>query len=257
MSAMRPAKRQGDAGVKPRRSEHGPTPLHPRRAVRLPGRPRGGPRHHRSMRRCSRWRTGSAIKAALPGGHTKNLFLKDARGQLWLISALSETKIDLKRTAGVIGAAKLSFGSPERLWTALGVRPGAVTALALVNDPEQTVRFVLDAALMACDPLNFHPAVQRCDHRDLAGGVRALSGGLEARGADRGLRRRLAPASRRPERRVRVESGPGSQSRERRRPTTTRGRSPAGTSTKSIRPPPALISVTSCSACLKLACQLS
>ena len=65
--------------------------------------------------------------------------------------------IDLKRTAGVIGAAKLSFGSPERLWTALGVRPGAVTALALVNDPEQTVRFVLDAALMACDPLNFHP----------------------------------------------------------------------------------------------------
>ena len=100
---------------------------------------------------------GVAIKAALPGGHTKNLFLKDARGQLWLISALSDTKIDLKRTAGVIGAAKLSFGSPERLWTALGVRPGAVTALALVNDPEQTVRFVLDAALMACDPLNFHP----------------------------------------------------------------------------------------------------
>ena len=100
---------------------------------------------------------GQAIKAALPGGHSKNLFLKDARGQLWLISALGETVIDLKRTAGVIGAAKLSFGSPERLWQALGVRPGAVTALALVNDPEQRVRFVLDAALFACDPLNFHP----------------------------------------------------------------------------------------------------
>jgi Ala-tRNA(Pro) deacylase len=100
---------------------------------------------------------GAAIKAALPGGHTKNLFLKDAKGQLWLISALAETVIDLKRTAGVIGAAKLSFGSPERLWEALGVRPGAVTALALVNDPEQRVRFVLDAALAACDPVNFHP----------------------------------------------------------------------------------------------------
>ncbi len=100
---------------------------------------------------------GAAIKAAMPGGHSKNLFLKDARGQLWLISALGETRIDLKRTAGAIGAAKLSFGSTERMWDALGVRPGAVTALALVNDPEQRVRFVLDAALMACDPLNFHP----------------------------------------------------------------------------------------------------
>ncbi len=100
---------------------------------------------------------GAAIKAAMPGGHSKNLFLKDARGQLWLISARAETTIDLKRTAGVIGAGKLSFGSAERLWAALGVRPGAVTALALVNDPEQKVRFVLDAALAACDPLNFHP----------------------------------------------------------------------------------------------------
>ncbi len=100
---------------------------------------------------------GAAIKAALPGGHSKNLFLKDARGQLWLISALGETRIDLKRTAGAIGAAKLSFGSAERMWDALGVRPGAVAPLALVNDPEQRVRFVLDAALMACDPLNFHP----------------------------------------------------------------------------------------------------
>ena len=100
---------------------------------------------------------GAAIKAAMPGGHSKNLFLKDAKGQLWLISALGETAIDLKRTARVIGAAKLSFGSADRLWAALGVRPGAVTALALVNDPEQRVRFVLDAALAACDPLNFHP----------------------------------------------------------------------------------------------------
>ncbi len=100
---------------------------------------------------------GAEIKAALPGGHTKNLFLKDAKGQLWLISALGETRIDLKRTAPVIGSAKLSFGSEERLFDALGVRPGSVTAFALINDPEHKVRFVLDAALMAHDPLNFHP----------------------------------------------------------------------------------------------------
>ena len=100
---------------------------------------------------------GAEIKATMPGGHSKNLFLKDARGQLWLISALGETVIDLKRTAKAIGAAKLSFGSADWLWEALNVRPGAVTALALVNDPEQRVRFVIDAALMASDPLNFHP----------------------------------------------------------------------------------------------------
>ena len=100
---------------------------------------------------------GHTVKAALPGGHTKNLFLKDARGELWLITALAETAIDLKRAPGAIGSARLSFGSPERLWDALGVRPGSVTPLALINDPERRVRLVLDAALMACDPLNFHP----------------------------------------------------------------------------------------------------
>ena len=100
---------------------------------------------------------GEAIKAALPGGHSKNLFLKDARGQLWLISALGETAIDLKTLPGVIGSARLSFGSPERLFDALGVTPGSVTALALVNDPDHAVRFVLDAALAEADPVNFHP----------------------------------------------------------------------------------------------------
>jgi Ala-tRNA(Pro) deacylase len=114
---------------------------------------------HRTMEHPPVFRVGEGrgIKAALPGGHTKNLFLKDAKGQLWLISALADTKIDLKRAAGPMGAARLSFGSPERLWAALGVRPGSVTAFALINDPERKVRFVLDAALMACEPLNFHP----------------------------------------------------------------------------------------------------
>ncbi len=102
---------------------------------------------------------GHEIKQDLPGGHTKNLFLKDAKGQLWLISALGETAIDLKRLHGVIGSARLSFGSPERLYEALGVTPGSVTAFALINDPGHQVRFVLDAALAASDPVNFHPLV--------------------------------------------------------------------------------------------------
>jgi len=100
---------------------------------------------------------GLEIKAALPGGHTKNLFLKDARGQLWLISALGETVIDLKRLHAVIGSGRLSFGSPDLMMQTLGVAPGSVTALGLINDTDRRVRFVLDAALDRADPVNFHP----------------------------------------------------------------------------------------------------
>ncbi len=100
---------------------------------------------------------GLEIKAALPGGHTKNLFLKDAKGQIWLISALGETRINLKTLHRTIGSARLSFGSEALLFEVLGVRPGSVTAFALINDRARRVRFVLDAALMRTDPVNFHP----------------------------------------------------------------------------------------------------
>ncbi len=100
---------------------------------------------------------GDEAKAQLPGGHTKNLFLKDAKGQLWLISALQDARIDLKALPAAIGSARLSFGSAAALEAALGVTPGSVTAFALINDPGHRVRFVLDAALAAADPVNFHP----------------------------------------------------------------------------------------------------
>ena len=100
---------------------------------------------------------GLEIKAAMPGGHTKNLFLKDARGQLWLISALGETRIDLKRLHPVIGSARLSFGSAELMEQALGVTPGSVTAFAMINDTDRRVTFVLDRALAQAEQVNFHP----------------------------------------------------------------------------------------------------
>jgi len=100
---------------------------------------------------------GQDIKAQLPGGHTKNLFLKDGKDQLWLISALGETQIDLKRLPSVIGSARLSFGNVVLMEEALGVTPGSVTALALINDTNKRVRFVADHALMQADPVNFHP----------------------------------------------------------------------------------------------------
>ncbi|HEY7852885.1 MAG TPA: YbaK/EbsC family protein [Caulobacteraceae bacterium] len=100
---------------------------------------------------------GSAALEALPGGHSKNLFLEDSRGALWLISALQTTRIDLKALPATIGSGRLSFGKPDRLADALGVTPGSVTAFALINDPAHRVRFILDAALAAADPVNFHP----------------------------------------------------------------------------------------------------
>jgi len=100
---------------------------------------------------------GSQIKSALPGGHTKNLFLKDHKGQLWLICALSDTAIDLKRLPTTIGSGRLSFGSAELLYEALGVRPGSVTLFGLINDGARRVRLVLDANLLEAEPINFHP----------------------------------------------------------------------------------------------------
>jgi Ala-tRNA(Pro) deacylase len=105
------------------------------------------------------FRVGEApeLKAAIPGAHSKNLFLKDAKGQLWLVSAEDHTAIDLKRLPAVIGSARLSFGSETLMVETLGVTPGSVTALALANDHERRVRFVLDQALAQAEVVNFHP----------------------------------------------------------------------------------------------------
>ncbi|ESQ85646.1 DNA-binding protein [Asticcacaulis sp. AC466] len=100
---------------------------------------------------------GDDIKSQLPGAHTKNLFLKDDKGQLWLISAEQTTQINLKALPKIIGSGRLSFGSEERLHAALGVRPGSVTALGLINDPHHRVKFILDKALADADIVNFHP----------------------------------------------------------------------------------------------------
>ncbi len=100
---------------------------------------------------------GEGIKDGIPGAHTKNLFLKDAKGRLWLISAQDDTAIDLKRLHTVIGSARLSFGSAELMEQALGVTPGSVTAFGLVNDVERRLTFVLDRRLAQAERVNFHP----------------------------------------------------------------------------------------------------
>lgn len=100
---------------------------------------------------------GADLKAALPGGHSKNLFLKDKNGALFLLCALGESRIDLNAVSKLIGAGRFSFGSADLLETHLGVTPGSVTIFALINDPERKVRLLLDEALLQHDPVNFHP----------------------------------------------------------------------------------------------------
>ena len=102
---------------------------------------------------------GRELKATLPGGHTKNLFMTNKDGDLILVSAHADSQLPLNKLHRALGVKRLSFGAPELMEEVLGVRPGSVTAFALINDPAARVRFIVDHALMAHDPLNFHPLV--------------------------------------------------------------------------------------------------
>ena len=97
------------------------------------------------------------LRRLTQGGHVKNLFLSDKAGGLWLVTLAEDKRVDLKALAGLLGAGKLSFGSPERLRTCLGVYPGSVTALAIINDKQGQVAFVLDQDLLDQTTINVHP----------------------------------------------------------------------------------------------------
>ena len=99
-----------------------------------------------------------ALRGDIPGGHCRNLFLKDKKGKVFLVVLLEDTEVDLKRIHTVIGASgRVSFGKPDLLMKLLGVIPGAVTPFGLINDTAGTVSVVLDAAMMEHEILNFHP----------------------------------------------------------------------------------------------------
>lgn len=134
-----------------------------------------------------------SVRDSLPGGHTKNLFLKDKKGVLWLVVAEETAAVDLKTLPGRIGAGRLSFASPAALNDVLGIAPGSVSPFALINDSARVVRLVVDAQLLRLDPLNFHPldnsATTAIAARDLlaflaALGVQPLILDLGSHGAD-------------------------------------------------------------------------
>lgn len=100
-----------------------------------------------------------AMRGQLAGGHAKNLLMKDKKGALWLVVAREDAGIDLKRLGKALGAKSWSFAKPEVMAERLGVTPGSVTPFGLINDTERALTVVLDAKLMALEPLNFHPLV--------------------------------------------------------------------------------------------------
>jgi Ala-tRNA(Pro) deacylase len=101
-----------------------------------------------------------ALRGKIAGGHTKNLFLRDKKGALFLVVAPEDAAIELKSLHRLLGASgRFSFGSAELMRETLGVEPGAVTPFAVVNDRACRVTVVLDAAMMAHATLNFHPLV--------------------------------------------------------------------------------------------------
>lgn len=98
-----------------------------------------------------------ALRGKLEGGHTKNLFLRNKKGAMWLVVCLEDRSIDLKDLAQRLGAGRFSFGSSDRLMKYMGVIPGAVTPFGIINDTGGKVRVVLERAMLEVDTLNFHP----------------------------------------------------------------------------------------------------
>jgi len=98
------------------------------------------------------------LRGAIAGGHTKNLFLKDKKGALYLVTAEENAAIELKSLHRRLGASgRFSFGAAELMLETLGVTPGAVTPFGAINDTNRRVTVVLDADLMRHAVINAHP----------------------------------------------------------------------------------------------------
>jgi Ala-tRNA(Pro) deacylase len=102
-----------------------------------------------------------AVRGDLEGCHTKNLFVRNKKELMWLVTCLADRAVDLKWLGEHIGAGRLSFGSARRLMKYLGVTPGAVSPFAVVNDAQRKVRVVLDREVLKQEPINFHPLDNR------------------------------------------------------------------------------------------------
>ena len=99
-----------------------------------------------------------ALRDSIPGGHTKNLFVKDKKGRHFLLTVEENAEVDLKTVHQVIGGqGRVSFGKPEDMMRLMGVVPGAVTAFGVFNDTGHELTLVFDEALLRHDVINAHP----------------------------------------------------------------------------------------------------
>lgn len=98
-----------------------------------------------------------SVEEDIPGTHCRNLFLRDKKKNNFLLVLQNTTDVDIKKLPDVIGSDRLSFGSADRLWEYLGVRPGSVCPYAIINDTGQNVKILLDKSMMETDLVNYHP----------------------------------------------------------------------------------------------------
>lgn len=97
------------------------------------------------------------IKASIPGEHTKNLFLKDAGGDFWLVTVPAEMRVNLKGLPAAIGCKRVSFGKPDAMERLLGLKPGSVTPLGAIHAEPGSITVVLDRSLGEAERINVHP----------------------------------------------------------------------------------------------------
>lgn len=95
----------------------------------------------------------------IPGGHCKTLFLKNKKGQLWLLVLLDHQRVDFKKLKKLLAVSSLSFSNEELLWNKLKVKPGSVSPFALINDQERDIQVLLDKQFIEHDLVNYHPLV--------------------------------------------------------------------------------------------------
>ncbi len=116
---------------------------------------------HSTVDHAAMWTVNDAkaLRAPCEYGHTKNLFVRNKKGQMWLLTLHEDRQVDLKATAAMVGTNRFSFASPQRLMHYLGVIPGAVSPLSVLNDVTGKVQFYIDQKLMEAPELHIHPLI--------------------------------------------------------------------------------------------------
>jgi len=102
---------------------------------------------------------GDSLKGDIPGCHTRNMFLRTKKKQNFLVTLCAETLVDLKKLEELLGVKHFSFGSPDRLMEILGVQPGSVTPLSVMNADPGSITIILEEKMMAADLAAYHPLI--------------------------------------------------------------------------------------------------